>query len=78
MIGLSLIFRFLLVVIILLVVLYVMLPDIYGKPKEILSQSSLDELEKESIDILNKSRIIRDATDQTQEQINNINQNLKK
>jgi hypothetical protein len=77
--GLILLFRFLLVIVVLLVVLYVILPDIYGKKMEKnLNPTSLDEIEKESIDILNKSRIIRDAADQSQAQLNNINQNLKK
>lgn len=37
---------------------------------------TLDDIEKESIEIINKKNEIRGVTEQTQDQINNINKNL--
>ena len=75
--GFVLFFRFIFICVALAVFIYIVLPDIYGnkKPK---SSSTLDEIEKESIEILNKKQEIRGVTEQTQTQINNINQNLEK
>jgi predicted RND superfamily exporter protein len=75
--GFVLIFRFLLVCAVLLVILYIVLPDIYGK-KEVKSATTLDEIEKETLAILSKKQEIRSVTDQTQAQLDNINQNLRK
>ncbi len=76
--GLIIIFRIILVLIVLFVLIYFLLPDIFKKsPEKKKELNSLEEIEKQSLEILNEKRVIRGVTDQTQKTINQIHKNLE-
>jgi peptidoglycan hydrolase CwlO-like protein len=56
--------------------LKIVYPDLFKRKRK--PVSSLDELEKESEEIVEKKQKIRGETEKTQSKINNINKNLKK
>lgn len=77
MTGIIVLIRIFIIIAGLLAILWVLVPDLFkNKKKSVVT--SLDEIEKETIEILNKTNEIRGVTDQTQKQINNINKNLEK
>jgi beta-lactam-binding protein with PASTA domain len=73
MTGFIVLFRIFIVIGVIGFILFMVSKNHAKKSKPV---GSLDDIEKESIEIINKKNEIRGVTEQTQEQINNINKNL--
>ncbi len=76
--GILVLSRIFIVIAVLCGILWILVPDLFKKKTKPTNPSTLDEIEKDTIDILNKKNEIRGVTEQTQKQINNINKNLEK